>query len=83
MWFGLVEYISQLIFFQKRSYKNKKGYLCYRLALNYLHHMERYLIIKTRDELLRIKIGQILYSLWDEFGFRLDDREFIITKKVD
>ena len=23
--------------------------------------MERYLIIKTRDELLRIKIGQILY----------------------
>jgi DNA-binding LytR/AlgR family response regulator len=25
------------------------------------HQMERYLIIKTRDELLRIKIGQILY----------------------
>jgi DNA-binding LytR/AlgR family response regulator len=25
------------------------------------HQMDRYLIIKTRDELLRIKIGQILY----------------------
>ena len=33
--------------------------------------MERYLIIKTRDELLRIKIGQILYFEADRNYTRL------------
>ena len=49
--------------------------------------MERYLIIKTRDELLRIKIGQILYFEADRNYTKLlllteegKPRELVISK---
>ena len=43
---------------------HKKAYICRRIKKDYVQNtteMDRYLIIKTRDELLRIRIGQILY----------------------
>ena len=42
--------------------------------------MERYLIIKTRDELLRIKIGQILYFEADRNYTKLLVYGFLLRK---
>lgn len=63
LFYHSIRWLSKIIYVKKYRRNHKIVYICFLMMNEYKQYlrMERYLIIKTRDELLRIKIGQILY----------------------